>query len=174
MTRAVLVITVALLFFLEGTVLQFLVPVHWGLSIETVPRFALVGTILIALFLGRREGLYFGLSIGFCQDVAFNHIIGVHALSMMVAGYFAGLIPVVFHRSLAVVSASLALVLFGHEWFLYSLYRLFDTPTTDVQWMLTKQIFPSVGLNALFGLMIYRPMRKLCEAVQDKKGFQIE
>lgn len=174
MPRFILTMTLLLLFLLEGTVLQVLSPNAWGLSWLAVPRFALVGTIMVALFLGRREGLYYGLAFGLLQDVLYGQVIGVYILSMMVASYFAGLIVLLFQRSVAMVFATVCLILFGHEWLLYSLFRLFSDSTVDVQWILTQQILPSVALNTLFAILIYLPMIHLCEAVQTYREKPIE
>ncbi|MFM1652355.1 rod shape-determining protein MreD [Brevibacillus sp. B_LB10_24] len=172
MPRFVLTLTILILFLLEGTVLQLISPTAWGLSVVTVPRFALVSIIMVALFLGRREGLLYGMCFGFLQDVLYGQVIGVYTLSMMVAGYFAGLVLLLFHRSFAVVVATAAVILFGHEWLLYSLFRLFSGTAVDVQWMLTERILPSVGLNLVFALLIYVPMAKTCEAVLARKDRQ--
>ncbi len=174
MPRVWLTLTLLLLFLLEGTVLQLLTPSAWGLSWMTEPRFALVGVILIALFLGRREGLVYGMCFGFLQDVLFGKVIGFHTLSMMAAGYFAGLIFLLFHRSVAVVVATTVLVLFGHEWLLYSLYRLFSAAPVDVQWIVAKRILPSVGLNLAFALLVYAPLSKMCASIRISKEGQRE
>lgn len=174
MPRVFLTITLLLLFILEGTVLQVISPNAWGLPWLAVPRFALVAAIMISLFLGRREGLFYGLGIGFLQDILFGQIIGVYSLTMMVACYFAGLVVQLFHRNLAVVFVTVCLVLFGHEWFLYSLFRLFSTSPVEVQWVVSNQILPSVGFNFLFAILIYVPLSRLCEAVDLRKSSRHE
>ncbi|MBO8163824.1 MAG: rod shape-determining protein MreD [Brevibacillus sp.] len=168
MPRLILSLTLLVLLLLEGTVLQQLLPGVWGLPWEAVPRFVLVGVVLIGLFLNRREALVYGLVFGFLHDVLYNQIIGIHTLTMMVAGYFAGMTLLLFHHSLAVVFSTLLLVLFGHEWLLYSLYRLFFPLDVDVQWMLRQQILPTIGLNLLFAVLIYLPMKKICANVGNR------
>lgn len=170
MPRLFLTLTILLLFILEGTVLQIVSPNAWGLSWLAVPRFALAGAVMISLFLGRREGLFYGLGIGLLQDILFGQIIGVYSFTMMVTGYFAGLVVLLFQRSLAVMFVTVCLVLFGHEWLLYSLFRLFSTSPVDVQWVLSNQIFPTVGFNVLFAVLIYIPLSRLCEAVDIRKS----
>ncbi|UFJ39054.1 rod shape-determining protein MreD [Brevibacillus humidisoli] len=174
MPRLILTLTLLVLFLLEGTVLQLLLPDTWGLTWEAVPRFVLVGVVLIGLFLNRRESLIYGMVFGFLHDVLYNQIIGVHTLTMMVAGYFAGLALLLFHRSLAVAFVTLTLVLFGHEWLLYSLYRLFFPIDVDVQWMLRQQILPTVGLNLLFAVLIYFPLSKIAAGVNAKKEMKLD
>ncbi len=174
MPRFVLSATLLLLFLLEGTVLQVLSPAAWGLSWLTVPRFALVGTILVAMLLGRREGLYYGLALGFLQDVLYGQAIGIYMLSMMVASYFAGLIVLLFQRSVGMMFVTVTIILFGHEWLLYSLFRLFSSTYLDVQWILSKQILPSVAVNALFAFLIYVPIVRICEAVQSKREMPLD
>ncbi|KQL48808.1 rod shape-determining protein MreD [Brevibacillus choshinensis] len=169
MPRFFLTLTVLVLFVLEGTVVQVIATATWGLSWMTVPRFALVCCILISMFLGRREGLYYGLAFGFLQDVLYGQVIGIYSVSMMVASYFAGLIVLLFQRGFGMVFVTSALILFGHEWLLYSMFRLFSVAPYDVQWMLTRQILPSVILNVIFALLIYVPILRMCNKIQDKK-----
>jgi rod shape-determining protein MreD len=106
--------------------------------------------------------------------VLYGQVIGVYILSMMVASYFAGLIVMLFQRSIALVFSTVCLILFGHEWLLYSLFRLFSPSPVDVQWILTKQILPSVGVNALFAVLIYLPITHLCKAVQTNREKPLE
>lgn len=169
MQRFVLTLTVLLLFVLEGTVVQVFATSTWGLSWMTVPRFALVCCIFISMFLGRREGLYYGLAFGFLQDVLYGQVIGIYTMSMMVASYFAGLIVLLFQRGFGMVLVTSAVILFGHEWLLYSMFRLFANAPFDVQWMLTRQILPSVILNLVFALLMYVPLMRMCDKIQARK-----
>jgi rod shape-determining protein MreD len=169
MPRVYLTSTLLLLFIMEGTVLQILSPGSWGLSWLAVPRFALVAAILVSMLLGRREGLFYGLALGLLQDVLYGQIIGVYTLTMMTACYFAGLVVMLFQRTIAVLFVTVSLVLFGHEWILYSLFRLFSVSPVDVQWVVTKQILPSVGFNLLFAILIYIPLSRICGAVELKR-----
>lgn len=174
MPRFLLTMLVLVLFILEGTVFQFISPEKWGLSWTTVPRFALVCTVLISMFLGRREGLYYGFAFGLLQDVLYGQVIGIYTMSMMVASYFAGLIVLLFQRGFGMVCVTSFLILFGHEWLLYSLFRLFSTAPIDVQWILSRQILPTVILNVAFSMVIYLPVKRLCKAVQAKREMHLE
>ncbi|MGE5705053.1 MAG: rod shape-determining protein MreD [Clostridia bacterium] len=165
MPRFYLTAALIVLFLLEGTVVQILSPQNLDLTLMTVPRFALVGALMVSLILGRREGLFYGMAIGFLHDVLFGNLIGVYTLSMMVASYFAGLGVVLFHRSVVVTFTTITVVLFGHEWLVYSLFRVFSDTAINVQWVLTQQIIPSVVLNVLFAMLVYVPLSRLCEAV---------
>ncbi|RNB86204.1 rod shape-determining protein MreD [Brevibacillus panacihumi] len=169
MARLLLTAMVLLLFVLEGTVVQVISPSTGGLSWMTVPRFALVCTILISMFLGRREGLYYGLAFGFLQDVLYGQVIGIYSVSMMLASYFSGMIVLLFQRGFGMIIITSLLVIFGHEWLLYSMYRLFSLAPHDVQWILNRQILPTVVLNGLFTLVIYMPIRRLCKSIESKK-----
>lgn len=169
MARFLLTITVLLLFVLEGTVVQVISPSAGGLSWMTVPRFALVCTILISMFLGRREGLYYGLVFGFLQDILYGQVIGIYTFSMMLASYFSGLIVLLFQRGFSMVMITSVLILFGHEWLLYSMYRVFSLAPHDVQWILNQQILPTVILNGLMTLAMYIPIKRLCKRIESKR-----
>lgn len=169
MARLLMTAMVLLLFVLEGTVVQVISPSTGGLSWMTVPRFALVCTILISMFLGRREGLYYGLAFGFLQDVLYGQVIGIYSVSMMLTSYFSGMIVLLFQRGFGMVIITSILIIFGHEWLLYSMYRMFSLAPHDVQWILSSQILPTVVLNGLFTLVIYMPIRRLCKLIESKK-----
>lgn len=173
MPRHMLNLTLFVLFLLEGTVVQ-----QWltfgGANDQLFPRLTLVAICLISFFLGRREGWAYGLVFGLLHDVIYNQIIGVYTLAFMIAGYFSGLVTLLFHRSIVLVLVTTSLVLFGHEWLLYSLFRLFSTGITDVQWMLTQQILPSVAFNAGLTMLFYLPLLKLCNAVDAAKGMKLD
>jgi rod shape-determining protein MreD len=169
MPRFYLSATLLILFLAEGTVSQVFSPQSFGQTMVIVPRFALVGAILVSFFLGRREGLIYGMALGFLHDVLFGDLIGVYTLSMMVASYFSGLIVMLFHRSIAVCFTTITIILFGHEWLVYSLFRLFSVSAIDVQWVLTKQIIPNVLANVLFAVLIYLPLSKLCDKVRARR-----
>lgn len=169
MPRFYLSAALLLLFLLEGTVFQVFTPKSFLETMTLVPRFALVGPILVSFFLGRREGLFYGMALGFLHDVLFGNLIGVYTLSMMVASYFAGLIVKLFHRSAAVFISTISIVLFGHEWLVYSLFRLFSPSVVDVQWVLTKQIIPNVIANVIFAIIVYWPLARLCDKVRARR-----
>lgn len=174
MARFLLTVTVVVLFVLEGTVMPVFSPETWGLSWTTVPRFALVCCIFISAFLGRREGLYYGLAFGFLQDVLFGQVIGIYMMSMMVASYFAGMIVLLFQRGFGMMLVTTILILFGHEWLLYSLFRLFSAAPYDVQWILTRQILPSVIFNFAFALIMYVPIMRMCNKIMAKRDLLME
>lgn len=176
MKRVWLTALIVFLFILEGSVVQVLFPTSAGMAgMTAVPRFALVASLLVAMFLGRREGLYYGLAIGFLQDVLYVDVIGLYMMSMMLACYFSGLIVLLFQRSFGMMLVTCVIVLFGHEWLLYILFRLFSLAPQDAQWVLTSQILPTVLLNGLFMLMIYLPVKLLCEPIAaGRSGASIE
>lgn len=174
MPRFLLTAMVVVVFVLEGTVMQVISPETWGLSWTTVPRFALVCCIFISTFLGRREGLYYGLAFGFLQDVLFGQVIGIYMMSMMVASYFAGMIVLLFQRGFGMMLVTTIVILFGHEWLLYSLFRLFSVAPYDVQWILTRQILPSVVFNLAFALIMYVPIRNMCNKILAKREMHME
>lgn len=169
MTRVWLTAAVLFLFILEGTVVQVISPTTWGLSWLAVPRFALVAIVLIAMLLGRREGLYYGLVFGFLQDVLFGDVIGIYMVTMAMAAYFSGLIVLLFQRGFGMVFVTSLLVLFGHEWLLYSLFRLFTAAPEDVRWIVIQQILPTVALNAVVVILAYVPFRNMCKKIEAKR-----
>jgi rod shape-determining protein MreD len=162
-------IVMFLLFLLEGTVVQALVPDAWGLPWTVVPRFVLIGIVFAGLYAGRRKALYFGLFFGLLYDIVYTDIIGVYAFSMGITGYLAALSSQYFHQNWLLVFINVILVIFCNEWLTYGLYHLFHIAAVDVGNLMIYQILPTVLFNALFALFIFRPMSKLLEGADGEK-----
>lgn len=149
------------LFLIEGTVAQVFAPEAWGLSWIVVPRFVLVGVIFVGLYVGRRQALYFGLFFGLLYDVVYTEVIGVNAFAIATLGYLSGLSSRYFHQNWLLVLVNVLLVVFINEWLVYQLYHLFNRAFMDTGGLFGKEIIPTVFMNAVFAMLIFRPMSRL-------------
>ncbi|GEN33039.1 MULTISPECIES: rod shape-determining protein MreD [Aneurinibacillus] len=150
-----------LLFLIEGTIAQVFAPEVWGLPWLIIPRFVLVGTVFIGLYAGRRKALYFGLFFGLLYDVVYAEVIGVYAFAMATLGYLAGLTSRYFHQSWFLVLINVLVVVFVNEWLVYEIYHLFNMAYMNALALLFEEAIPTVIFNALFAMLIFRPMNRL-------------
>lgn len=161
-----LVLTLFMLSLFEGTVLQVFAPDAFGVSIFMIPRFALIGVIYIALYLGRKRGLWYGLGFGLLQDLLYSDVVGVYAFGMAVTGYFAGLAFKLFHQSLLLILLTIVISLLFHDLTVYGFYFLFGITGDPLHWMLFTQMIPTLFLNVMFALLIYLPMKRLLQGME--------
>ncbi|GAB7386551.1 hypothetical protein BSNK01_03860 [Bacillaceae bacterium] len=153
----------ALLFFffvLEGTIVQAFVPDAWGSALAFFPRFVLVALIFTALFKGRRQGLWYGISFGLLQDILYSDVIGVYAFTMAFIGYFAGLAFRYFQPNVFMFLLTITGCLFIHETIAYGFFRLFGLTGVFFRFALAKQVIPTVVFNLSFALLVYLPLTK--------------
>jgi rod shape-determining protein MreD len=149
------------LFLIEGTIAQVFASEVWDLPWLIVPRFVLVGVVFIGLYGGRRRGFFFGLCFGLLYDIVYAQVIGVYAFSTALLGYLAGLATRYFHQNWLLVFFTVLLVIFVNELLVYEIYHLFNIVYMSWIHLFTKEIIPTVIVNALYAVLIFRPMSKL-------------
>ncbi|MEB3100376.1 rod shape-determining protein MreD [Ferviditalea candida] len=156
---------ILLLFFLvEGSLFPWLLPSGWSGKAEISPHFVLIGIIYIAIYRNRHAALVYGLLFGFLQDlIYYGHMLGVHSFSMGLLGYLVGLSFARKRSSLLLTLSFTALAELAYGIMLYGIYRFFNVTDLPLTWILLKNIFPSLLLNLLFGLIIYVPARQFLE-----------
>ncbi|MBD2844615.1 rod shape-determining protein MreD [Paenibacillus sp. IB182496] len=158
-----------MLFILEGTLAQWLIPLEW--SGRIVPRFTFVFVLYAALYAGRHRALLLGILFGMLQDVVFyGHLIGVHAFTMGLCGYVTGLL--LEHRR-APMLASLSVIGIVYlllESLIYLIYRVFRLTADPYDWVLMQTIMPSFFVNLVFALAVYIPARRWFERIGSLRG----
>jgi rod shape-determining protein MreD len=106
MVRLVLILIV--FFFLEGTMIYWLLPdsmVH-----RMVPNVVLAVVLYVGIYLGRYEAAILGFIFGLLQDVIYyGPAIGMHAFAMAFVGYVLGVIC--RHQKLSFAQALLLVAL---------------------------------------------------------------
>jgi rod shape-determining protein MreD len=155
------------LFFIEGTIMKWVIPAEWQTSLYIIPHFALVIILYISIFFSRYYGLIAGLIFGFLQDVIYyGHALGVYSFAMGLTCYAAGLL---LRRPPQQLLVAITIVLAGnmvYDYLLYGVYRFFLRVTSvSAEWVLTHQILPSLFINLLFALALYVPVRHLLESM---------
>lgn len=153
-----------LFFLLEGSLLPWLIPAGWLSAASISPHLVLIGIIYVAIYGNRHAALLFGLLFGFLQDlIYYGHMLGVHTFSMGLIGYLVGLSFMKLRRSLIATLSFVVYTELIYGIMLYGIYRLFNVTALPFAWILLKNIFPSLLLNLLFGLIIYVPARQFFE-----------
>ncbi len=168
MNRAILYGTLFLLFLLEGTLFQVFSPGIWGSTFVIIPNLTLCVIIMVALYLGRVEGLWIGFAFGLLHDVVYGDVIGVYAFSMAFIGYFTGQLNQLFNQNILLL---LVTIIFADLFFLttiYGLFYLFGLTTASFEWTMFYHIFPSVMFNLAFSVLVYQPIRHLLSRMNNR------
>ncbi|GAB6932290.1 rod shape-determining protein MreD [Calditerricola satsumensis] len=156
--RAALLGLLFLLVLVESTWLPPFSPQHFGSPFLMAFRFSFVVVLLVAMIRGRRVGFWLGLALGFLHDVLYSGVIGVYAFGMGLTAYLAGYAFLFFHRNLLVVGVVLLGALVACELIVFGFYRLFLWTAAPLQTFWLYYLIPTVAVNALFGLLVYRPL----------------
>jgi len=164
MRRHYLWLVCLLLFIVQSTLMNWLLPVSWQTNLHVSPNFVLVAILYIALFKGRHYALVYGLIFGLLQDFMFyGHMIGAHSFAMGLTGYLTGLLQ--SKRTSYVVSTIfiIGLAYMAFETMLYGSFRLFNITHTEYLFALTHYTLPSALFNMMAGLVFYIPLRRLLD-----------
>lgn len=170
MNHFLFLLTIFLLFVIEGTVVQIFSPERWGLSMMIIPRFVVVMVIYSALYLGRIQGLFIGLTFGLLYDVVYGEVIGIHAFAMAIVGYFSGLTFKVFQQSYVIILATIFISLFVHEFIIYALLSLIDYIDMGLKFFFFKKVIPTTALNLIFALLIAYPVNMILTQLKKEEG----
>ncbi|WP_409341658.1 rod shape-determining protein MreD [Paenibacillus sp. MBLB4367] len=153
-----------LVFLLEGTVLQLLVPVVWQTKVTVSPQLILLAVLYISVFLGRHRGVVYGLGFGLLHDIVYyGPMIGTYSFGLGFCAYLVGWLA---QRTRGGIFSSLLLIAIGNLvflWIHYGIYRIFQITHNDVEQTFLYQMVPSLLVDLLIALAIYVPMRKLLE-----------
>lgn len=142
---------------------------------DTIPNTALIIVVTYAMLRGDVEGAILGFCAGFLADIFFGRIIGVSALLMMFAGYFAGKPFRDFFKENYIAPIILVgIASLGYEFMFYVLNFLL-MGRTDFLRYLGQIILPVTVYNLVVCVFIYRiiyGINGLLEAREEKKrGF---
>jgi rod shape-determining protein MreD len=161
MTHFLFILTLFILFVIEGTVVQVFSPERWGIDILMIPRFVLVLLIFSALFLGRIQGLFIGLVFGLLYDIIYGGVIGIYGFSMALVGYFSGLTFRIFQQNLFLILFTVLVSLVIHEFIVYGLLTLIRFIDLDVNFFFLHKVIPTLVLNMIFALLVSYPVRMI-------------
>lgn len=161
MTHFLFILTLFILFVIEGTVAQVFSPDRWGIPILMIPRFVVVLLIFSALFLGRIQGLFIGLVFGLLYDIVYGSVIGIYGFSMALVGYFSGLTFRIFQQNLFSILFTVLVSLVIHEFIVYGLLYLIRYIQMDLDFFFFQKVIPTLVLNMIFALLVSYPVRMI-------------
>lgn len=158
--RLLFILFLLLLFVIEGTWLQWMVPDVWGADWTFVPASSLIVVMLVSIYFGPHQGILYGALLGLMYDLAFGHIIGSYVFSVAFIAYFSGQFMQQFqrHSFLILVTVTAGIVL--HILIIYGLYTLFGVTWFPFRWMVFRLLLPSVLFNLLFAIILLRPIKR--------------
>jgi rod shape-determining protein MreD len=169
MTRFLFIVTLFVLFIMEGTVVQVFATDRWGMGITMIPRFVIVMLIISALFLGHIQGLMLGVIFGLAYDIVYGSIIGVYAFSMGLVGYFSGLTFRIFHQNIFLILSTVLIVLTFHEMVVYGILSLINFVDMDFHFFAINKVIPTLVMNMIFALVVTYPLRSLLMQLQEEE-----
>lgn len=165
MRRFAVFLGLLLLFLLEGTLMEWVIPDSWQNRVMIAPHLVLTGVVLAAIFINRYQGLAYALFFGFLQDfIYYGHALGVYSFCMGLVGYLSGSLLRRAHKGIAVSLMAVAIASLAYDSLLYAIYYFFLRVTTvDFEWMFLHFILPSMLFNTLLATLLYVPARKWLE-----------
>lgn len=160
-----IIVIFLLLFMLEGTVVQWILPESWTGRISASPQLVFLMVISVAIYRSRIEACIYGVIFGFFQDwIFYGHMLGVHSFTMGLVGYAAGLTyrvrsnPGLFSVMFIFFASSMAFEAMNYE-----LYHFFQVVSFSLSWDTKYIILPSTLCNIFIAVCTYIPARRSLE-----------
>ncbi len=165
MSRHLLWVIGFMFFIVQGTLMEWLIPISWVTAgIYVTPLFTLIFVLFIGIFVHRHTALIYGIVFGFLHDVgSYGNMLGVYTFSMGVTGYLVGLLnrynSHIFFINFSMIGMSLLLF----ELINYTSNRLFRIMDTPLIFAFTNFMLPTILFNLFFALLFYVPLRKIID-----------
>lgn len=116
------------------------------------PDFAYLAAALFGIFRGPGEGLWVGLTVGFCTDVFSGGVHHLHLLMKSLAGYLAGMVgKVSFRMEGLLLFLGIFLLSFFQNLVIVLLGRVFTG--TGAVWDLTGKLFLQAFYDGCVGIV---------------------
>ncbi|TCZ75163.1 rod shape-determining protein MreD [Paenibacillus albiflavus] len=162
-----------LMFFLQSTWFNWILPVSWQSDVHVSPNIVFVLIMYVALYMGRHKALMYGLIFGILQDFMFyGHMLGVHSFAMGLTAYLLGLLQARKPYFILNITLLIGLSYIFFESIMYGTYLLFKVTHMDYLRAFTHNILPSALFSMLVALAIYLPVRKLLDNLISLKKVQ--
>jgi len=158
-----------LLFLLEGTLVQILIPNMWRSDYSITPHLTLIAIIFISLYLGGKEGLFYGLIFGALYDLVNGSVWGLLLFTYGLIGNGMGLMTQLLHRNLWLILTSVGMGSLLLDTIQFGFFRMFQFTSLDWSYVFFRQIIPSSLLNILLVFLLYPVFHKLLLEIMKEK-----
>jgi rod shape-determining protein MreD len=148
----------ALLFFLEGTVMQVF-------SLFTA-RFVLVILILLSLHADIKKTFILGIVFGALYDLLYSDLVGVYAFSMALIPYLCAWVNRYFQLNILLAVLTTFIGVYLHETLVYLLFALFGLTGDVYIWF---EYLPAALANTIFAVLVYRLTYDKLELMTDRR-----
>ncbi|MCL1630512.1 rod shape-determining protein MreD [Sporolactobacillus sp. CPB3-1] len=167
MKQSKIFILLLFLFLIQGTVMPLL-PFSdaWG-KVQPVSEFVFVALILTSFFGSLSLSLRYALIFGFLTDIVYSSILGVYAFCFGVTVYLVHALSkwVNLNAVMTVLLVSLGICMVQAE--IYLIYSMIGIAKQQIEFFFQYHLLPTIGLNALFTLLLYYPYKRLLEKIAD-------
>lgn len=164
MRKSPIIGVMLLLFIVEGTWMNWLLPAAWQSDVVVSPHPVMIVIIFLGIYWSPLAGLFFGLAFGMLHDIVFyGPMLGTYCMGFGMVGFLAGLFPFRTQSNILTTLFIVALGEFSFEWLIYGIYRLMNIIHTSPQRVFLFHIMPSILINLFVALLLYIPLRRLFE-----------
>ncbi|WP_154986116.1 rod shape-determining protein MreD [Laceyella tengchongensis] len=145
-----------ILFLLEGSVFQLLLPQAWGSTFVVIPQLVVSGIIVISLYLPKRYVLMFAFSFGLLHDIVYGPAWGVTAFTLAAVAYGTYLLANHFPPFVWIVGVAIVVGQCCYTLLVYGWYRLFGFTNMPFLFSFMTHIVPTLVFNAISAYPIFR------------------
>lgn len=126
-----------------------------------IPNTGLVLIVIIALRQGKYYGGFFGLALGFVQDILFGQVVGVNALIFFILGYVVGMIQDVLdieNIAIPMLSSAMSTIFYNFSFYIIMFFLSRDIPME----IMIKNVFSiEILYNVVLAALIFKLFSKI-------------
>jgi rod shape-determining protein MreD len=170
MQRYFLPLILYIVFLFEGTFVPLIIPTAWHTRVDVAPHFTFIIILFLAIYVSRHWALAYGLCFGMLHDIVYyGPMLGTYAFGMGLVAYLISLLSLRFKANLLMCILLILLGNFLFEVMIYGIYRIFQITHLTMESAILHRMLPSTLFNLLFALLVYMPIRKLLEMIEDSR-----
>lgn len=162
-----LFILLFLAFLLEGTIMMYIFPYeNWG-HIQMIPNFLFVLLLMVAFFADQQWGISYAIIFGLLTDLVYTSVIGVYGFSMGLAVYVTYSLSRWVNMNVVMTLILTAFGVFFLQTEVYLIYVMIGLTHQSLNEFLQWRIPATLGLNAVFALIVYLPFRGFLTSIRE-------
>ena len=154
---------ISFMFILESVFLELLPTDPFGKNWIFVPYFLLITILFFSVYGNRNVGVIYGFVFGLLFDIVYTEILGIYFFTFPFIIYIFNKLMKIFHSNIVVVSVMCLLAVSALEIIVYQVIKVINLTTIDFANFLHLRLFPSLGLNLIFIVIVAYPYKRLFE-----------